>query len=161
MLDLIIKNGRIVDGMGAAPRVADIGVRGDKIAAIGNLKDSAAAEWLDADGMVVSPGFIDIHTHSDFSLMAHGSAESQILQGVTLEVVGNCGHSCAPLGKTESPKNLTVGYESSVDIDWSSFDGYLSRLEKCDLGVNCGLFCRARHIAPCRDAGRAAPGNRR
>ena len=127
---------------------ADIGVRGDKIAAVGNLKEAKARERLDASGLVVAPGFIDIHTHSDFSLLARGAAESQALQGVTFEVVGNCGHSCAPIGKTESPHKLTLGYEPSIRIDWATFNGYLSRLEKAALGVNVASFvghCTLRH----------------
>lgn len=140
MLDFVIEKGTIVDGTGSPSRIADVGVRGDKIAAIGNLKHVKATNRLDASGLVVAPGFIDIHTHSDFSLLSHGSAESQVMQGVTFEVVGNCGHSCAPIGRTESPKDLTLGYESSIKIDWSTFDGYLSRLEKCALGVNVASF---------------------
>lgn len=140
MLDFIIEKGTVVDGTGRPSRVADVGVCGDKIVAVGDLKRTKAAQRLDAAGLVVAPGFIDIHTHSDFSLLSHGSAESQVMQGVTFEVVGNCGHSCAPIGRTESPKDLTLGYEPSVKIDWSTFDGYLSRLEKCALGVNVASF---------------------
>lgn len=140
MFDLIIENGKVVDGTGKRAYRGDVGVRGDKVTALGNLKGSAARERIDASGMVVAPGFIDIHTHSDFSLLAHGSAESQVLQGVTFEVVGNCGHSCAPIGRTESPKDLTLGYEPSIDIDWGTFDSYLSRLEKEPLGVNVASF---------------------
>ncbi len=148
MLDLVIENGRVANGAGKPLFAADVGVRGEKIAAVGNLKKAAARERLDASGLVVSPGFIDIHTHSDFSLLARGGAESQALQGVTFEVVGNCGHSCAPIGKTRSPKKLTLGYESSIKIDWATFDGYLSRLEKAGLGVNVASFvghCTLRH----------------
>ena len=148
MLDLVIENGSVVDGAGTPPRAADIGVRGDKIVAVGNLKETRAHKRLDASGLVVAPGFIDIHTHSDFSLLAQGGAESQVMQGVTFEVVGNCGHSCAPVGLTESPKDLTLGYEPSIKIDWTTFDGYLSRLEKCALGVNVASFaghCTLRH----------------
>lgn len=140
MLDIIIENGRVADGTGAEIFAADIGVSGDKITAIGDLKKVPARERLDASGMIVSPGFVDIHTHSDFSLLAYGSAESQAMQGVTFEVVGNCGHSCAPVGKTRDPKNLTIGYDSSIKINWRTFDGYLSRLEKTKLGVNVASF---------------------
>lgn len=140
MLDLVIENGNVADGTGAKMFAADVGVTGDKIAAIGNLKNANAQERLDASGMVVSPGFVDIHTHSDFSLLARGSAESQAMQGVTFEVVGNCGHSCAPVGKTRNPQNLTIGYDPCVKINWRTFDGYLSRLEKIELGVNVASF---------------------
>lgn len=136
MLDIIIENGVVADGTGAKIFAADIGVSGDKIVAIGDLKETRSHDRLDASGMVVAPGFVDIHTHSDFSLLAYGSAESQAMQGVTFEVVGNCGHSCAPIGKTLNPKNLTIGYDPLVKINWRTFDGYLSRLEKTKLGVN-------------------------
>ena len=140
MFDTIIEKGLVVDGGGKAARHADIGVRGDKIATIGNLQNAKSNERINAEGLVVAPGFVDIHTHSDFSLLAHGSAESQVMQGVTFEVVGNCGHSCAPVGRAESPKDLTLGHEESIHIDWSTMDGYLSRLEKCDIGVNVASF---------------------
>ena len=148
MLDLIIENGRVADGSGRAAFAADVGVRGDKIAAVGNLGKARARARLDAAGMVVAPGFIDIHTHSDFSLLARGDAESQMLQGVTFEVVGNCGHSCAPIGRTENPRKLTLGCDASLEIDWDDFDGYLSRLEETELGVNVASFvghCTLRH----------------
>ena len=148
MLDLVIENGRVADGAGKPIVAADVGVRGDKIAAVGNLGEARARERLDASGLVVSPGFIDIHTHSDFSLLARGGAESQVLQGVTFEVVGNCGHSCAPIGRAENPRKLTLGHEPSIKIDWATFDGYLSRLERGGLGVNAASFvghCTLRH----------------
>lgn len=140
MFDLIIENGKIADGTGKPVFFSDIGIRGDRITALGNLKKARALARLDATGLVVSPGFIDIHTHSDFSLLAHGSAESQVLQGVTFEVIGNCGHSCAPIGNNKSPKDLTLGYESSIAIDWSDFDSYLAKLERHELGVNVASF---------------------
>ena len=148
MLDLVIENGSVADGAGKPARAADVGVRGDKIAAVGNLREARARERLDASGLVVSPGFIDIHTHSDFSLLSRGGAESQAMQGVTFEVVGNCGHSCAPIGEMEDPRKLTLGYEPSIKIDWATFNGYLSRLERAKLGVNVASFvghCTLRH----------------
>ena len=95
MHDLLITGGRVLDGTGAAAFEADVAIDGDRIAAIG-LGLGRARRALDARGCVVSPGLIDIHTHSDFTLPINPSAESKIRQGVTTEVVGNCGFSAAP-----------------------------------------------------------------
>ena len=95
MFDLLITGGDILDGTGAPAYRADLGVKDGRIAAIGTDLGQAA-ETLDATGSVVAPGFIDIHTHSDFVLLVDGRADSQVCQGVTLEVIGQCGFSCAP-----------------------------------------------------------------
>ena len=97
MLDLVLKNGRIVDGTGGDAFEADVGVKDGRIAVIGRLHDAGGAEVIDATGLAVAPGFIDMHTHSDFTLLADGRAQSQVHQGVTTEVVGQCGASCAPV----------------------------------------------------------------
>ncbi|MBL28719.1 MAG: aminoacylase [Rhodospirillaceae bacterium] len=136
MLDTIIKGGLVVDGSGQPGRVADVGLEGDRIAAVGDLKDATAGETVDATGLVVAPGFIDLHTHSDFSLLVNGAAESQVHQGVTFEVVGNCGHSCAPVVDAEAVKHAIFGHRDCVPIDWHGFGQYLDRLEAQALGVN-------------------------
>ena len=89
--DLVIQGGTVVDGSGAEPRIADIAVRGERIAAIGDLGPINDTPALDARGLIVTPGFIDIHSHSDFTLLADPRSISAVSQGVTLEVVGNCG----------------------------------------------------------------------
>jgi N-acyl-D-amino-acid deacylase len=86
--DLIIQNGLLVDGTGAPARRADLGVVGTQITAVDDLKSASAARRLDATGCVVTPGFIDIHNHSDLALLADGRAESMIRQGVTTQVTG-------------------------------------------------------------------------
>lgn len=136
MFDLIIANGLVVDGTGRPARREDIGIRGDRVARIGDLSSAPARERIDAAGQVVSPGFIDIHTHSDFSLIVNGKAESQVHQGVTLEVVGNCGHSCAPCPKCDALKSAIFGYQPGFDISWNTFDEYLTVLGDQPLGVN-------------------------
>ena len=95
--DIIIKNGLIIDGSGARAFQKDIGLIGDKIVAIDDLKNSTADVIIDAENLVVSPGFIDIHTHTDIELIVNSKAESKIHQGVTTEVSGNCGYSPFPL----------------------------------------------------------------
>lgn len=97
MLDVIIRNARIVDGTGAPWYRGDVGLAGDTIAAVGDLAGADAREVLSADGAALAPGFIDIHTHSDWPLLVDGDGHSHIRQGVTTTVVGNCGNSAAPL----------------------------------------------------------------
>jgi len=96
MDDLLIRGGHVIDGGGGPGREADVVVRAGRIAAVGPRASGAAHRVIDAHGQVVAPGFIDIHTHSDFTLPLNPRAESKIRQGVTLEVVGNCGFSAAP-----------------------------------------------------------------
>ncbi len=91
--DIIIKNGIVVDGSGILPFYADIAIKGDKIDFVGNLDGAEAEQIIDASGKYVTPGFIDVHSHSDFTLWADPSSESSVRQGITTEVVGNCGYS--------------------------------------------------------------------
>ncbi|MBI3593143.1 MAG: amidohydrolase family protein, partial [Nitrospirae bacterium] len=96
MIDYLIKNGLVIDGSGAEPVETNIGIKGDRIAYVGT-EDIAAEIVIDAKGLVVSPGFIDTHAHSEFTLLADGRAEGKLSQGVTTEISGNCGLSAAPL----------------------------------------------------------------
>ena len=97
MYDLLITKGLIIDGTGSAPYQADVAVSQGNIVALGSLPDTAQ-QTLDATGLVVSPGFIDLHTHSDLSFLLDPTAQSKVRQGVTPELAGNCGSSfCAPL----------------------------------------------------------------
>src|SRR5947207_13995312 len=96
MDDLAIRGGVVVDGTGAPGREADVFVREERIVAIEREGGRPARRTIDARGHVVAPGFIDIHTHSDFTLPLNPRAEGKIRQGVTTEVVGNCGFSAAP-----------------------------------------------------------------
>ena len=91
--DIIIRNGKIIDGMAAPAYYADIAVKGDKIDYIGDLKTCSAPLEIDAGGKLVTPGFIDTHSHSDFTVWANPECQSSVRQGVTTEVVGNCGFS--------------------------------------------------------------------
>ena len=94
---LLIKNGTVVDGSGAPGVAADVALDGDRIAAIGPNLTGEAARAIDATGLMVAPGFIDIHSHSDLVYDKCPSAESKVSQGVTTEVVGMCGFSPGPI----------------------------------------------------------------
>src|SRR5438105_13713003 len=96
MDDVMIRGGFVIDGTGSPGREADVVVTGGRIAGIESPSARAVRRVIDARGQVVAPGFIDIHTHSDFTLPLNPRAESKIRQGVTTEVVGNCGFSVAP-----------------------------------------------------------------
>jgi len=139
MYDLLVKGARIIDGTGAASWTGDIAVKSDRIVAMGQL-DGEAARTIDANGLVASPGFVDIHTHSDLSFMLDPTAQSKIRQGVTLEVTGNCGMSaCAPLVTEEAQASLRdriAEYGSDLEVDWSSFGEWLDSLEKAGSTLN-------------------------
>lgn len=96
MFDILIKNGFLVDGTGNPRYRCDLGIKGDRIAAMGNLKNETADRVIDASGKVVCPGFIDAHSHSDVTVEFNPYFESTIRQGITTEIVGNCGDSAAP-----------------------------------------------------------------
>ena len=137
MFDLLIRGGRLVDGTGAGARAADVGIMADRISAVGDLSGAEARQSLDASGLVVAPGFIDIHSHSDFTLLIDPRAHSQVYQGVTTELVGNCGHGCAPLGANLEPFTGNIyGYQDLLPIDWTTMEGYLARLDEAGPAVN-------------------------
>src|SRR5688572_10224046 len=97
MLDVLIRGGMVVDGTGSPWTRADVGLQGDRIEAVGSLAGAQAALEIDATGLVVAPGFIDCHSHSDRTALQNPLCASTLLQGVTTEVVGNCGGSPAPV----------------------------------------------------------------
>lgn len=101
MDDLLIRGGQVIDGTGTPARRADVAIRNGRITAVG---DCQGRREIDASGQTVAPGFIDIHTHSDFTLPLNPLAESKVRQGDTTEMVGNCGYSTAPVlpGKAEA-----------------------------------------------------------
>lgn len=95
--DLVLANGCVADGLGGEPRRADVGIRGAKISSVGDLANATAGKTIDCSGMCVAPGFIDVHSHSDACILLRPDAPSKIRQGVTTEIVGQCGSSASPL----------------------------------------------------------------
>ncbi len=127
--DVLIRGARIVDGTGNPWFNGDIAIRGDRIAAIGRLDGATAARVIDARGLVAAPGFIDLHTHSDLTLLADGNAESKVRDGVTLDVIGES-TSVAPRD------GLPVETVDGVRQDWSTFTEYFARVEKRGIAMN-------------------------
>ena len=155
--DLIIENGTVVDGTGAPSFRGDVAVAGDRIVAVGDV-DGTARRSLDAEGRIVSPGFVDIHTHLDAQLAWDPIATSSCWHGVTSVVLGNCGVTFAPC-KPEDRGYLAEMMESVEDIpaaailsglpwDWQTYGEYLATLDRLPKGVNVGGMvghCAVRH----------------
>src|SRR5215475_11185935 len=140
--DFVISGARIVDGTGAPWFEGDIAIAGDRIAAMGKLHGTAAKRRIDARGLVVSPGFIDVQGQSEFNLLVDGRAASKITQGVTSEITGE-GVSIAPLNQRvlEDMRNRAKKY--GVQLDWRSLDEYLRHLERSKPAINLGTFIGA------------------
>jgi len=137
--DLLILNGHILDGTGNPWFRADVGIVGDGIEAVGRLGKEKAERRINAEGHVVAPGFIDIHSHSDMPLLVEPRAESKIHQGVTTEVVGNCGGSAAPMNravKAYREKYGRSGVPEDFEYDWETMADYLARLDRQGIAVN-------------------------
>ena len=141
--DLLIKNVRIMDGTGNPWYKGSIGVKDKKIAAVGNIPCCAeACKTIDGKNLIAAPGFIDMHTHSEYPLLIDGHAQSKIRQGVTTEVTNSCGGWGAPLvgfARAAAKRNVEK-YDPNFEIDWVDFDGYSRRLEKQGTSVNMVNF---------------------
>ncbi len=136
--DCLLKGGHVIDGSGGQlePVRADVAVAGDCIVAVGDLSTSHAEMTIDVSGLFVCPGFIDVHAHSDFVLLADGRAEGKIYQGVTTEINGNCGLSAAPLfGAAREQREKDIA-EYDIKERWNTFPEYFAILEKRRIALN-------------------------
>src|SRR5215510_7177731 len=133
--DVLIINGRIVDGTGSPWYSGDVGIRGGKITAIGFLADATGARKIDARGKIVAPGFIDMLGQSELSILIEPRLPSKIFQGITTEITGE-GGSVAPLNEEiiAADKDFYAHYH--VTPDWRTLRQYFARLEKQGLGIN-------------------------
>jgi N-acyl-D-amino-acid deacylase len=140
--DLIIRGGTVYDGLGSPGRKMDVGIRGDRITALGSsLKGSKNTREIDARGLAVSPGFIDIHTHTDLSLVANPTADSHIRQGITTDVSGNCGSSPFPVcDATLEEYKKSARDRFGIEMDWKDMEGFFRRLEKNSIALNYATF---------------------
>lgn len=138
--DLVIRHATLIAGDGSKPFEADIAVTGDRIAAIGRLDDATGIEEIDARGKVVSPGFVDVHTHDDGALLAPRGMDPKISQGVTTVIAGNCGVSLAPLllNKTPPPPFTLVGGRENFRFD--RFADYVAELKRRGIATNAALL---------------------
>ncbi len=138
MFDLTITGGCLIDGGGGPTRMLDIGVRGDRVVAVEDLSDAESRLTIDGSGCVVCPGFIDVHSHSDAYLLIEPSAASKIFQGVTTEVIGNCGCSGAPRGaKARMPSDWN---EFEYPGRWSSLADYRELFANARPAVNAAML---------------------
>ncbi|MGQ0572441.1 MAG: N-acyl-D-amino-acid deacylase family protein [Armatimonadota bacterium] len=137
-MNIIIRGTSVVDGTGRPSFKADIGIQGDQITAIGDLRAQPASLVIEASELVAAPGFIDIHSHSDFSLPIAPRSESKVRQGVTTEVVGQCGHSPAPVARQYRDELIRMSgiFSGRLPWTWWSFADFLREIEDHGLGVN-------------------------
>lgn len=143
--DLVIRNGRIVDGTGNPWFYGDVAVRGDRIAAVGRVPENRVKRTLDAKGLVVSPGFIDMHSHSDFLVLEDGHAQSKIRQGVTTEILGE-GSSAGPYtGNLGSPPADVRGKSRH----WSRLGEYFDLIDDTGVSVNVASYVGIGNIWQC------------
>ena len=138
LFDLKIEGATVIDGTGRAGSRADVGIQGERIAAVGDLSRDRGARVLNAAGRALTPGFIDMHSHSDWRLWGNRRAESKIRQGVTTEVVGNCGFSPAPTSTAflEEMRRFALYVPAGMDFAWRSFGEYLRAFDREGIALN-------------------------
>lgn len=143
--DLVLAGGLIVDGTGRPGRQGSVGVRGGRIAeVVGGGKTLKGRNVIDLDGLVLAPGFVDIHSHSDLSLLANRTAASSVLQGITTQLGGNCGWSLAPCHKKVAEELILPmvsssageGSDRAIDFSWATVGEFLDKLEETPIGMN-------------------------
>ncbi|MBI5750030.1 MAG: D-aminoacylase [Nitrospinae bacterium] len=143
MYDLIIKNIKIYDGSGGEPFVSDVGIKGDRLEKVGSIGVGARNDKLiNGEGLCLSPGFVDIHSHSDYYLLIDPLAQSKVRQGVTTEVGGNCGYSAAPIfGSPLLERKKSYKEQFGLDLNWTKLKGYNKKIKENGISLNyCQLI---------------------
>ncbi|MGH9933188.1 MAG: N-acyl-D-amino-acid deacylase family protein [Pyrinomonadaceae bacterium] len=143
--DLLVKNGLVIDGSGRPGYRADIAIKGDRIVGVGKLKNASGARELDATGMVVVPGFIDMLGQSETYLLIDPRAMSKVMMGVTTEVTGE-GESIAPANERTIKEQEDFNLRYNLTVDWRTLGEYFKRLEKQGSGVNLATFVGATQV---------------
>lgn len=141
-LDIAIINGTIYDGTGATPIKANLGISGDKLVFPLETEEALRADKIiDAEGLAVSPGFINIHGHSDIPFIVDGRSASNLCQGITTEAAGNCGISVAPAyGEYREEMKDELKKENDIDLDWDDLTGFFNRVKKEGISINMLTF---------------------
>lgn len=147
MFDFIVKDAEIVDGSGGKPFRGSVAVAGDRVAEIWRAGDTSAdsainrsGRVIDAAGRMLTPGFVDVHSHSDFNILVNPEGESKLRQGITTEIVGNCGFSAFPLVGAALEEERRGNEKLGLTIDWSTPDQYFARLERTKPSFNIATF---------------------
>lgn len=138
--DLVVRGGQMLDGTGLEARRADVGIKGDRITAVGDLGARRAGQTIDASGKIVAPGFIDTQGQSGATLLVDGNAESHVRQGITSEIIGEASSAPFWTAKTADPDVLE---RYSLRLDWTTFGGYFDRLENRGISINLGTLVPA------------------
>jgi N-acyl-D-amino-acid deacylase len=143
--DVVIVHGHIVDGTGSPWYSGDVGIRGGRIAAIGNLASTARKQTIDAKGMVVAPGFIDMLGQSEMTMLVDPRLPSKIYQGITTEITGE-GGSAAPVNAAMIAADRASYEHLKITPDWTDFRGYFARLERQGMGINLASYVGATSV---------------
>src|SRR5438270_1373174 len=144
--DLVVRSGKVVDGTGNPWFHGDVAVRGDRIVAVGRVPPGKARREIDARGLVVAPGFIDMHSHSDYLLLEDGSAHSKIRQGVTTEVFGE--ESSGGPSRKGGQRELLMG-DAEDARQWETLGAYFEALERSRMSVNVASYVGQGNIWRC------------
>ena len=143
--DVILRHGKIIDGSGNPWFPGDVAIRGDRIAAIGNLETARARKEIDAAGLVLAPGFIDMLGQSEWSLLIDNRSLSKLSQGITSEITGE-GNSIAPQNEKTIVEMKSELDQYKLTVDWTTLDGYFHRLEKNGTPINLGTYVGAAQV---------------
>jgi N-acyl-D-aspartate/D-glutamate deacylase len=138
--DLVVRGGSVLDGNGTPAVRADVGIAGDRITAVGDLSGAEAGTAIDASGLVVAPGFIDVQGQSGTTILADGNAESHVRQGITTEIIGEGGSPAFWTKETIEGDSLQP---FGIVYDWTGFEGYFNRLRERGTAINLGTFVPA------------------
>jgi dihydroorotase/N-acyl-D-amino-acid deacylase len=143
--DVVIKNGHVIDGSGNPWMNADVAIKGDRIVAIGHLENAHAARTIDASGLIVSPGFIDMLGQSELQLLIDNRSFSKLSQGITTEITGE-GQSIAPQTDKTLPNLKPLEEQFHIQVDWKDLDGYFAHLTKLGTPINIGTYVGAAQV---------------
>jgi len=143
--DVVIVNGHIIDGTGSPWYSGQVGIRAGRIAAIGNLEAAPRRQTIDARGMVVAPGFIDMLGQSELTMLVDPRLPSKIYQGITTEITGE-GNSAAPLNPAMIASDRATYDHLKITPDWTTFSEYFARLERQGMGINLASYVGATSV---------------